>query len=273
MTQKVNTILEITDKELSIQLSLNGLSFCVLNTSNNTITAIKHFSKEKKLTPFELLDFVKHLFNTESLLKENYNKVTVIHTNELSALVPQALFNEDAMADYLKLSSKILKSDYITYDTITANETVNVYVPYINVNNFIYDHFGAFTYKHFSTVLIENLVAAEKNASDDKLYINVNTTHFELLAFAKGKLLLYNTFEYTTPEDFIYYVLFTTEQLEFNPETISAILLGAIEKDDTLYNILYKYIRNVSFGNRMDSFSFTEKQNNQYSNFTLLKSL
>lgn len=261
------------NKELSIQVSLNGLSFCVLNTETNTITHLKSYLSSKKQNPIALLDQLKQVFETERILHDDFNAVTVIHVNELSALVPNPLFNEEIIADYLKLNTKILKTDFITHDTIAFNDSVNVYVPYVNANNFIYDHFGEFTYKHYSTILIESIMRAEKHASGSKLYLHVHPSHFEIVAIKDGQLTLYNTFEYDTPEDFIYYVLFTMEQLSLNPETINVLLLGDINTTDPVYTILYKYIRTVDFGNRMDPFTFTEKPKTNHSHFTLLKSL
>ncbi|WP_452222810.1 DUF3822 family protein [Lacinutrix chionoecetis] len=272
MTQTKNSQ-EISHKALSIQVSLNGLSFCILNTASNTIEVIKQSAFEKKLTPFGLLDAIKHLFNTQEALHDTFNNVQLIHVNELSTLVPAALFNEDVVADYLKLNSKILKSDFVTFDDIKINETVNVYVPYVNVNNFIFDHYGDFTYRHYSTVLIEEILKQEKNADSSKLYIHVNPTHFEIIATKAGALTLYNTFEYQTAEDFIYYVLFTAEQLSLNPESIETVLLGAITKNDALYNILYKYVRHVSFIQQNDAFNYADTITNNQSNFTLIHSL
>ena len=114
---------------LSIQVSLSGLSFCILNTNTQSVVFFRSFPFEKKGNPNDLLDKLTHLFNTESTLKQSFKSVTVIHENELSALVPKSLFNEDHLADYLKFNSKILRSDFITYDEISANESVNVYVP------------------------------------------------------------------------------------------------------------------------------------------------
>ena len=271
MTQNKNTE-HLTNQELSIQLSLNGLSFCILNTDNNTVTYLKHFPLEKKQTPFELLDRVKHNFNTEEALQKNFKKVNVIHINELATLVPKPLFNESLLADYLKLNSKILKSDFITFDEIMVNDTINVYIPYVNINNFIYDKFGDFTYKHFSTILIEELLNIEKHVNETKLFVNVSKTHFEIIVIKEGKLLLYNTFEYTTTEDFIYYILFTAEQLQLNPETVTLVLLGDIAKGDKLYSIAYKYIRNISFGSRFDNYNYSDAPKSSYSDFTLIKS-
>ncbi|TYC10136.1 DUF3822 family protein [Bizionia gelidisalsuginis] len=273
MTQNSNSLNEIHTKELSIQLGLNGLSFCILNTDTNTIIHLKHFSASKKQTPDELLETLKTQFETEDALKDSFYKITIIHENDWSTLVPKALFNEDALVDYLKLNIKILKTDYITFDTVAINDSVNVYLPYVNINNYIYDKFGSFTFKHYSTVLVEAILNAEANANDSKLYIHVSKTHFQLVAVTKGDLVLYNTFEYTTPEDFIYYVLFTTEQLQLNPETIKTILLGAIIENDDLYTIAYKYIRYITFGKRLDTYHYSETPVNSYSDFTLIKSL
>ena len=272
MAQTTNTIKKLNNLELSIQISLSGLSFCILQKDNNTITYLKHFGFGKKLTPFALLDQLKHCFNTEKALQNSFNTVYIIHVNELATIVPKPLFNEDCLADYLKFNSKILKSDFITFDNIKLNESVNVYVPYVNINNFIYEKFGSFTFKHFSTVLIEQLLIAEKNNNSSKIYAHINSGHFELIIIKSGKLLLYNSFEYNSEEDFIYYVLFTAEQLQLNPETLKLVFIGAITKNDAIYNIAYKYIRNVSFGSRNDNYKYTQAPNSNHSNFALIKS-
>ncbi|MDO6759559.1 DUF3822 family protein [Tamlana sp. 2_MG-2023] len=270
MAQTNNSSNELTNIELSIQLSLSGLSFCILNRNLNSIINLGEFQFEKKLNPLELLDRLKELFNNQKALSYDFSKVSVIHDNDLSALVPQSLFSEDCLADYLKFNSKILKSDYITFDTISENDSVNVYVPYININNFIYDKFGAFTFKHISTVLIENILQIEKNKLNTRVYIHVSTGHFEIVVVENSKLKLYNTFTYGSKEDFIYYILFTAEQLNLNPETLKLVFLGQIEKGDKLYEIAYKYIRNISFGSRNDTFKFEKQPKTGYSNFTLI---
>ncbi|WP_282136814.1 DUF3822 family protein [Seonamhaeicola maritimus] len=267
-----NNIDKLTNLEMSIQISLNGLSFCILQKDTNTISFLKNIEFEKRLNPLELLEQLKSVFNSEKSLQNNFNKVIVIHDNELSTLVPKPLFKEDALADYLKFNSKILKSDFITYDDVILGESMCVYVPYININNYVYEKHGAFIFKHVSTVLIESILQAEKNSETPKVYVNVSSGHFELIAVNKAKLLFYNTFEYTSKEDFIYYILFTAEQLNLNPEVFNLVFIGDINNDDEYYKIAYRYVRYVSFGNRNDSFSFSELPQSSYSNFALIKS-
>lgn len=272
MEKANNTHNKLNYLDLSIQINLNGLSFCILNTDSNTITYLRHFNEDKKLNPFEILDLLKDLFNKEKELQQDFKNVHVIYVNELATLVPKDLFNEDLLADYLKFNSKILKSDFIAYDTLEINESVNVYVPYVNINNYIYDTFGSFTYNHFSSILIEKILQIEKQASDSKLYIHVSKDHFEIVVTNKGKLILYNTFSYSSKEDFIYYILFATEQLHLNPEKIQLIFLGDIDKASDLYEITYKYIRHISFGKRINSYNYTNETKSNYSDFVLTQS-
>lgn len=272
MTQKNNSFTTYSSQKLSIQISLSGLSFCTLQKETNTITTIKDYVFDSKLNPFEVYNYLKRLFETETFLKHTFDDILIIHENDLSTLVPQSLFNEDYLADYLKFNSKILKSDFIAFDNIKSNSSVNVYVPYVNINNFIYEKFGAFTFKHYSTILIETILKAEASSIEDKMYLNVESNHFELIVISKGNLLLYNTFEYANAEDFIYYILFAVEQLALDTETLETILLGKIEKGDTLYNIAYKYIRHIKFGHRGDTYNYTDKTKTSHSYFTLIHS-
>jgi hypothetical protein len=114
------------------------------------------------------------------------------------------------------------------------------------MNNFFIDKFGTFDYKHANSILITKLLDASKNGEDKKMTVHFNQGHFEIIVIQNKKLLLFNSFEYLTPEDFIYYVLFTAEQLNLNPENFLLELIGTIDQDSDYYKIAYKYIRNIS---------------------------
>lgn len=268
-----NNIDQTEYNALSIQVSLSGLSFCILNTHTNTFSFFKHTKFDKKLNPSDVLDQLVHHFNTQTQLQQTFKTVTVIHDNELSALVPKPLFNEEHLADYLKFNSKILRTDYITYDAILANDSVNVYVPYININNYLYERFGEFEFKHFSTIVIENILALEKHSLLTKMFVHVCNNHFEIIVLEQNQLKLYNTFEYSTKEDFIYYILFTAEQLQLNPEAFPLVLLGHISNSDELYNMAYKYVRNISVIDTQNSKTIDAETDSALAhNFILLNS-
>jgi hypothetical protein len=119
----------------------------------------------------------------------------------------------------------------------------------VNINNFFIDQFGTFDYKHANTVLVTKLLNASKNNSDIKMFAHINSGHFEVIVVQNQKLLLFNSFEYTSPEDFLYYILFAAEQLGLNPEEFPLELIGKIDTESEYYQLAYKYIRNISLLN------------------------
>jgi len=250
-------------KELSIQVNLNGLSFCILNRTSNTIEFLNTIEFINKLTPFDVLNRLKTELSANSRFFEKFDAVNVIHQNELSTLVPKNLYDEELKADYLKFNAKILKTDFITHDDLEINQSVNVYIPYININNYIFETFGEFTYKHSSTILIDTILQRFGSDSEARVFVHVNQTMIEVLVFKNGELQLFNVFEYYSKEDFIYYVLFVFEQLSLDVETTVVNLSGRIEKDDDLYQLLYTYIRHVTFIDNDFNFAYSEATNNE----------
>lgn len=243
---------------MSIQVNLNGLSFCILNRSENCISYLEKLSYNKKLTPISILEEIKKTLSSKAVFSEEFNSVNLIYQNELATIVPQSLFSELHKADYLKFNSKKLQTDVIEHDEIAVNNSVVVYVPYMNINNYIFDTFGEFTFKHASTVLIDALLQRFAKTQSKEVFINVNLAHIEMIFIKNGALQFYNYFEYQTVEDFIYYVLFSLEQLRLSPEEIVVNFTGEITKDDEIYNMAYKYIRHVKFFSPSYSFKFAD---------------
>ena len=272
--QKSNSLNKHNSKALSIQISLSGLSFCILNKRTNIIEHLKRKVFEKKVSPFETLEHLSTSLNTNTIFDQSFQTVLLIYQNELATNVPKPLFNEDNSADYLKFNAKILNTDFIAYDEISINESINVFVPYVNINNYIFDRFGSFEYKHASTILIESLLKKEAHSKELKLYVNVGRDHFEIVVIENGQLMFYNSFVYQTKEDLIYFILFTVEQLKLDPETIPITLIGDLTKDDERYEIIYKYIRFVDFIGPFHGYKFEEKQmpKTPYSDYIILNS-
>lgn len=261
-------------KELSIQINLNGLSFCILNRTTNNIEFLNSIDFEQKLTPDAVLNHLKTELSSNTVFAEDFNDVLVIHQNELATLVPKALYDASCKTDYLKFNSKILRNDFITEDEVSINKSVNIYVPYVNINNYIFETFGEFVYKHSSSVFIDAVLQQPKTTEKPKVYLNVNKNTVEILVVKNNKLQLFNVFEYHSKEDFIYYVLFVFEQLKLDVETTSVELSGNVVIGDELFVMLYIYIRQVTFLEKAYDFLIVAETDRRYSHqhFLILNS-
>ncbi|MFY0604661.1 MAG: DUF3822 family protein [Flavobacteriaceae bacterium] len=259
-------IQDITSRNLSIQFSLDGFSFCISNQNDDSFF-LQEFSFENTVTISECHDKIIEVFKNEKQLQTDFKKIHVIHQNYLNTIVPDDLFDENELASYLKFNIKTLATDVYNFDAIPKINAKNVYVPYTNINNFLFQNFGSFEFKHHTTVLIEKLIAKNNGLY---FYVHVSKHHLDIVVLENHSLLFYNSFEYHSKEDFIYYILFTAEQLKMNPNEFTLKLLGNIDRDSELFKIVYTYVRNISFLENKHDLLIKGKDFSNHSNFILL---
>jgi hypothetical protein len=274
MTRKVRkknsiSLKNIKANRLSIQFNLDGFSFSIYNTLSGKDEYFREYAFEKsQSTPEKLLLKIREIFKTDSYLQHDFVAVTVIHQNNLSTLVPNQFFNEKELASYLNFNIKTLATDFITFDDLQNIDSKNIYVPYVNINNYVFQNFGEFEYKHHTTVLIEKLLK-NTTTKEKRMYVNVSKTTLDIVILENNKLILSNSFSYNSKEDFIYYILFVVEQLHLDVHQIPLYFMGKITLNSDLYKIAYKYIKNIFF---LESRSTIFKEFNipSHSNYTLL---
>ena len=265
----INNNIEVTSKrKLSIQFSLDGFSFCTTNTHNEVLEFSSYTFSKTKNSPELVLEKLQDIFKKEKSLQYDFETVTVIHQNNLNTLVPNEYFKEDALKSYLKYSIKTIATDLITFDELDFMNSKNVYIPYVNINNFLFQNFGEFEYKHYSSVLLEKLFSIASN--DICCYIHVSKSTFDIVIIKNSNLQFFNIFEYKTKEDFMYYVLFTLEQLDLSTEETLVSILGDMEEDSDLFRLMYTYIRNIDFLSSKNAVFNNQKEISKHSNFILL---
>lgn len=233
-------------QKLSIQLSSDGFSFCVYNTNTKKYESITELPFTSNISsPNRMLEEVKNTFKNNILLHNTYDEVVFIHHNELSTFVPQSYFDQSLLSNYLQNTVKVLDNDFISYDELPLIKANNVYIPFVNINNYIFDSFGTFTFLHSSTVFLNNILKTN-DITFKRMFVNVYKNNFQLLVIENNQLILSNCFDYQTEQDFVYYVLFVAEQLDMDPNLFILTLYGNIKETDKTYQLLYHYVRNVS---------------------------
>ncbi|NVJ88820.1 MAG: DUF3822 family protein [Flavobacteriaceae bacterium] len=247
--KKSNTSTENSrNLKLSIQFSLDGFSFCISDLDKNEDVFFTEYTFDSSLkTPNELLDKVITIFKSDKNLHADFKKVEVIHQNNLNTLVPNEYFIEENLKTYLDYNIKTLSTDFIAFDNIDVVDAKNVYVPYVNINNYLFQHFGEFEYKHHLSVFVEKIMAKKVAKKEITMFVNVSKHALDILITEENNLLFSNIFTYRTKEDFLYYILFVAEQLKLNPEEFPIYFSGEINKASEIYNICYTYIRNLFF--------------------------
>ncbi len=225
-------------KKLTVQVSASGMTFSSFDTLDHKILSVEQANFDGGT--------VEETLKSKAIFQESYDEVLVLHENNLATFVPTPLFDENYIGSYMQYNTKVFESDDFAYDALSTYSMNTVYVPQSNVNAIFENHFGAVTYKHVHTVLVSKLLDISKNVDDKRMFVHLSKNHFEIVVLQNQYLLLFNSFDYKTPEDLIYYLLFTAEQLNMNPESFKLEFIGDVAENDAYFKIAYKYIRNVS---------------------------
>lgn len=244
---------------LSIQFNLNGLVYCVFDKELIDVVLLKEYEFEKRAqTPELLLEYVKNIYELDPELEQNYDSVNVTHKNSLATIVPESLYDKEYHTDFLKYSVKVLKNDFISVDSISESESKNVYIPFKLINEFLAKKYEDFVYAHASSLLVSSLLKYQKHSLNKYFFVNVSKNIIDIVYLANNKLHFYNSFMFYTKEDFLYYILFSLEQLQLNPDEQKLTFLGDIDKKSPLFTIVYTYVRNIDFLN-VENHSLSEE--------------
>jgi hypothetical protein len=248
-------------KSLSYQLimaiGLDGIKLAVKDTHANKFIALENYRFQDIYTFDNVLDLLNVIIPESQLIGNKYKAVSCLVSNSLSTIVPQPLFEEAKKALYLKFNTALNADDAVLVDDIKNLDAKNIYAFPLALKSKLTALFANIEFRHSSSVLLESMLAQSKNQTVKKVALHIHATHLEVAVMEGKGLLFYNTFNYQTPEDFIYYLLFVYEQLQMNPETIEALFLGEVEKSAEIYILSQKYIRNVKFGERSDNADYS----------------
>ena len=255
MMQSQETRIEPSTK-LSIKISLSGFDLMLSKLEDNSIIDYKKYNFDKKALTENLSSKLDSFLNESKIDFSNVINVKLIISNKLSCLVPKELFDERLSLDYLKFNSKLIENDFASNDYIEELETYNVYLPFVNVNNYLVERFGSFEYYHSSTILLRKILKTTTNNSRTLFFTNIETDSFQVIIFKNKNLLYYNDFEYQTKEDILYFLLFVIEQNKEIKSDTKLNILGGISENDKNFNFISQFIKNiVTFKTK----SFTDK--------------
>ncbi len=246
-------------KILSIELSLDGFSYCVLDAGRFCYIALESYAFQDVKEPNELSPVLDELVREKLLLTASYQRISLAFNTPEVTLVPSELFSYSKKNKYLNLNTYQQEESEIRVDKLNNLGAFGVYpIPkqLLNKINFL---FPACRIRHISTSLIENLLYMVRYGRfSPQLVIHVQKGQFQILFFEKQNLVFYNSYRYQTWDDLFYYLFFVLEQLGLDAEKIDLALYGEISIESDLYKKIRLYFKTFCFGPRNDLYKYSE---------------
>ena len=259
------------DYILTIQYSLDGLSFVIFDKKEQKFLSLKHYkTSDKDIT---LNDILIELQEREEWMIRDFHKVNLLIEDKHNSFIPKDYFGEEISEEYLKtlqIPTSNIKSDNI------GNNINNIY-PIDDEIIAAVDNIGKdINIKHASSILVDNLIKEfSERTNETRAFVNVKNNYYELIILNNNKLIFHNYFNFNTKEDFIYFLLFTFEQIKIDNETTPLYFMGFIENNSSILNLCSRYIRNIRFINRDNDLKFVNDLNKipYYYYYTLYNSI
>ena len=246
----------LTEKcHLSVEIGLSNFRFCLFDTLTFTYILLKEFEfKTKGIS--ESCEKIADIIASESLLQKEFYSSSLALNEFPSTLVPTPFYKEEKNREILGFNHEIHKE--ILSDKMQQMDAINIYSIPTELLNLIRKSFPSTQIKCNSSILIEQLLLQNKS-TEAKVYACIQKNVLEVCVIEENKLELHNSFSIDTKEDLLYYLLFALEQMGMSVEKIELVLLDDILKSDKKYNLLYQYVRNISFGNRPENLNFSKE--------------
>jgi len=240
---------------LSIQVSLNGLSFSVLDPVRNIYILLKHISFEKEDKNYVQ---TQELLITDPVLNYDYKRVYFLFNTPNATIVPGSLYNYEETGHTLLFNSRIDKeSQKIESHKIKLADAWNIFA----VPDFLYymvkNQYPEIQFFQQYTPQIEANLISGIVTSEPVMYINIQKDIFDIVVLRKYNLLFCNSFKYNNPEEFAYFALNSIKQLNFDQKKLKVILSGIMSGSDSYYNILSRYLNSVSIIRPPRHFNFS----------------
>ncbi len=231
---------------LSIQISLDSFSICILDTVRNKYIALKHIHFDSIILKEQLINKLKAFLYSERLLKKKYKKVSFSIISQNSIIVPGILFNEKNLSSYFRFTRVLSDKEELYYNKFINTDAYNVFALPSGMTDLLKDFFPVLHIYNHSTPFIENVLRSNRTRFQERrVYCDIHQSFFNIVVSEGDKLLLSNTFSYNNANDLVYYILYIFKQLELDTESIVLIISGIIAADSEEIDLIRKYIKNV----------------------------
>lgn len=263
----------VTAPLLLLLFDKNKISYTIIDKQRQKAVLLKEYALINDLKKEENIDyhpgFFTQLLDSDEILRDlTPSQVILAIYSSKHSLVPDPLYAKEEIKEILSLTSSINSDDRCYADPVrAANAHLLFAVPEVLLKETgsVYKEASLF---FAGSSFIESQLRLYKHESKAKVSLMVRSQCIDILVTQGKDLKFYNSFNYQTSEDLIYYLLFSMEQLQLNPDQTEVFCFGEIEKISSHWLLASKYIRNLQFGERSDvlnySYGFDRLSPHQY---------
>jgi hypothetical protein len=240
--------------EMSLEMSQDGFSFCILDTIRNKYILIRSFVPDDD--KYFSADQVGEIISKDDFLTRRYKKINIVAPSSKYTLVPSALFDPGKKEEYFTFNQVLQESEVILNNRINDPDSYLVFSISKPLQELISKFYPGVHPLHQLKPLIEHISHHKKSAGEYYISIHIDKSFFNLLIYKNDALTFSNAFNYRNISDILYFILKVFDNLGIKQEQ-SVFLSGQVARYDDLFSNLSLYIRTVKFAEPTGGFTFS----------------
>lgn len=245
---------------LLLHIGTRDLQVLIVDAPTDRVVLLEDYVLPNIQSHTNLTSVLNQIFDSHALLRAGFWKsIKVSVKNQKFVQVPSTLFVADACPDYLQFNAAFDADNEVCLSIENkGTEAITVFSIWTDLKQWL-DHLypnKEVVYVHQSAAMIEGVLKYAATRSDNPLYIYVDRFRLHVLSCTDGKLVYYNQFAIKQFSEYVKYIMLVMNSLGMDQKTSQVVLWGYIGKNSPHYHEFYKYINNVTFGDRPDYLQF-----------------
>jgi Protein of unknown function (DUF3822) len=224
---------------LSLRLGNHHLGYSITSPGGEVLYSLAYYRTEH--TDAAALE---ELMALTPVLKENFYSVQVAWDFTGNALLSSADHQPEESGTMLRALFGSHGEEAVITENITDWQMYNVYAVPASLLQKVQLLYPAAQSRHQISLSIKQVIAATEEGN---MYVDFRPDDFTVLLVKSSRLLLAQTYTYSTPEDVVYYLLKICAQLGLSQQELQLQVSGLIDSDSALYKELYQYFLNIEF--------------------------
>ena len=232
--------------ELSIQVSLNGFSFCVKDSTRNIFIALGSIPFEKKVVfTDDWLHEISWITSQYDWFANQFKKVFVIYESPEFVIVPNKYFEPTKAKQLLALSFPEHELNEIRFNTVDSERTCIYSIPSTLTNAFIRKYENA-TFVCSGLCTLKNLLSKGVTKGKPQMHVTFFNSFAVVNIVNEGVLYHSGAIQALNSEDTTYHLANIVKQLEMKPTNIDITLFGKATYHNDLLILLTRFFCSVN---------------------------
>lgn len=244
-----------------LNIGFGRFDFTVIESNTNKILLYESYELIHVRDDIDLLNVLKQIYLKHDDLQVGFwKKIIVNFSTPKHTLIPVTHYTVENRDSFLKLNTSVdEKSEVIESVKYSKQEVVSVFAISKKIKNWLCSIYAEnLVLTHDIPSFITGLMHTSYPLTTSQLYVLFKNNYLNIIAFKDGKIMLANSFLCDTTNDFIYYLLLVSEELNAERTTTTAYFYGDLDDRSDFFQEAQKYFGQTVLGTSSTHFQYSD---------------